>query len=201
MRIISGRAKGMRLFTPPAKSMSIRPTSDKCREALFSILAHHLKDSSVLDLYAGTGSLGLEALSRGGKSALFVDNSNISLTLLKKNISAFQNCLHPDGKNISVLKCDLNRGLNSIMQRIASVKFNLIFLDPPYDKGLSLNTLTNLDKSEILEKDGLIIAEERIKTNLPEAFRNLTLYDKRRYGDTGFWIYAHKTQNQDNLPD
>ncbi len=202
MRIISGIAKGMVLATPPGKNKCIRPTSSRAREALFFILTDKIPGSTLLDLYAGTGALGLEAISRGARSVTFIDSGHISLALLKRNISTLETYLKKKAP-CTILKYDLRRGLTNIRVKIANKKkdnasedgpypFDLIFLDPPYDKGLAVKTLRHLDKEELLAKDGLIIAEERTKTKMPENLASLTLHDQRSYGDTGFWIYRSK---------
>ena len=193
LRIISGIAKGIKLATPPGKSQSIRPTSDRSREALFSILGKKVAHSRILDLFSGTGALGLEALSRGGESAIFVDNSPTALNLLKTNIQIFSNSLVAEGDLpiTKIVRCDLSRGLGPLAKYLEgeTTLFDIIFLDPPYDKGLSLQTLNQLDNDCYLAEDGIIIAEERSKIQLPERFKNLKLIDNRKYGETGFWFY------------
>jgi len=194
LRIISGRAKGLQLNTPPGKSLAIRPTSDRSREALFSILGGNIDQARVLDLYAGTGAFGLEALSRGAASAVFVDNSPTSLDLIRKNIVILQKCLNlePSQPDISIIKCDLRKGLQPVSRKYSgdANPFDIIFLDPPYDKNLAQQTLEHLDDTAFLAEDGLIVAEERAKAVLSVEFKIFRLLDKRRYGDTGFWIYT-----------
>lgn len=194
MRIISGLAKGLRLAAPPGKSQSIRPTSDRSREALFSILGEKISHSRTLDLFSGTGALGLEALSRGSESAFFVDNSPTALKLLKTNLQIFSTKAVSEGREISaeIIRCDLSKGLQPLIKRFEGKTklFDVIFLDPPYDRGLSLKTLHHLDKSNLLADDGIIIAEERSKAELPQKFDSFELIDKRKYGDTGFWLYS-----------
>lgn len=195
MRIISGKAKGLKLSAPPGKSIAIRPTSDRSREALFSILGNRTPGAKVLDLYAGTGALGLEALSRGAASAVFVDNSHISLALIGKNIQAFRKCFaREDPPLITVVKGDLRNGLRPVFKNLRgrAPLFDIIFLDPPYDKNLAQRTLEHLDDSTFLAENGLIVAEERAKVVLSTEFERFKLCDSRRYGDTGFWIYAAK---------
>lgn len=193
MRIISGICKGLRLNTPPGKSQSIRPTSDRSREALFSILGNKITDARVLDLFAGTGALGLEALSRGARSVVFVDNSSIALKLLKGNIKLFNKCVSAETglSETKVIKGDLSKGLGSIIKYHdeENLIFDIIFLDPPYEKGLSFQILTHLDSNKFLADNGTIVAEDRSNTNLSVGFQHLVLRDKRKYGDTGFWFY------------
>ncbi len=194
MRIISGIARGLQLSTPPGKSRTIRPTSDKGREALFSILGRQVVGAVVLDLYAGTGALGIEALSRGAAAALFVDNSKASLTLLSRNIAIFEKCIGRSNTAVptaKVIKANLEKGLPSFItaNRADRHLFDIIFMDPPYDKGLALTTLQHLDGLEIFSPDCLVVVEERANVILPQDLTHLQCSDTRRYGDTAFWFY------------
>ena len=204
MRIISGHARGLKL--KPPQGQAIRPTSDRAREALFNIINHRPQDALVLDLFAGTGAFGLEALSRGAKHVTFVDNNPNALILIKKNLLLLQksvpltliSTLFPEKvspdivcQSASILKCDLSREsfFISIERKNTSQFFDLIFLDPPYAKGLSLQTLTYIDKNQFLADQGVLIAEECSGIELPHNLNTLTMIDKRKYGDTGFWFY------------
>jgi 16S rRNA (guanine966-N2)-methyltransferase len=205
LRIISGYARGLKLNGPHGKT--IRPTSDRAREALFNIIGNRIRQASVLDLFAGTGAFGLEALSRGARQVTFVDNNPDALLLLKKNLLLLQKMTAfnqsesiekedmlslSSRKKADIIRYDLRREsfyINNERKDLPSC-FNLIFLDPPYTKGLSLQTLSYLDKYSFLAKHGLLVAEDRSDTELPEAFTTLTIVDKRRYGETGFWFYS-----------
>lgn len=207
MRIISGYAKGRKLKSPPSKGGEIRPTSDRAREALFSIIASHIPGALVLDLFAGTGALGLEALSRGAKAACFVDFYPQALTLIRQNIRicmdlfTHQHNGHEqhlaDGSGsldspqaATLIRHDLNRGLPYFPEKsLLTSGFDLIFLDPPYSQGLSHKTLQALDTSSLLHQHSLIIAEERAKETLPQQLTTLNLIDQRTYGEAGFWLY------------
>ena len=202
MRIISGYARGLKLKGPHGQA--IRPTSDRAREALFNIIGNRVRNALVLDLFAGTGALGLEALSRGARHVTFVDNDPNALLLIKKNLQIVEKMaaseqMKTDGalpyfpqKPVTVIKYDLRR--ESFFLNKARTDhppfFDLIFLDPPYEKGLSLQTLTYLDQNAFLTEHGLLIAEDRAGVELPDSFSTLTIMDKRRYGDTGFWFYC-----------
>lgn len=198
MRIISGWAKGRKLHSPPGQSNHIRPTTDRAREALFSIISASLAQAHILDLCAGTGALGLEALSRGAASAIFMDNDRQSITIIKKNISSclqsYQSRTSPDvaAPAIEVINCDLRRGIKLPDRKSPHPRlFDLIFLDPPYSTGLSLQLLREIDTKPLLAPEGLVVVEERAKEELPETLTTLSLRDTRRYGDTGFWFYRH----------
>ena len=186
MRIISGSAKGRRLFSPPSGNKAIRPTSDRPREALFSIIGNRVADCAVLDLFAGTGSFGCEALSRGAAAVVFIDNSIVSLELIKKNIA-----LVPGGSAKSrVFKADLSRGIPAgCLVRLEDVRFDLIFADPPYLTELSLKILSWLDKCTVLSTDPLIIIEERKNFSPPDQLSSLRLSDRRNYGESSFYLY------------
>jgi len=189
LRIIGGKVKGRRLQTPsksPAKypSLLIRPTADRAREALFSIIGREVEGATVLDLYAGTGALGLEALSRGAELAVFVDNSTRAVQIISKNISL---CGCSD--KTSIFKRDLSKGLSFLTKGLPETFFSLVFVDPPYRKGISEFMLQELANSSLLTTRALIVIEEDIFTEFPDQTGVLSLNDRRRYGDTGFWFY------------
>ena len=186
MRIISGSAKGRKLFSPASGSRTIRPTSDRAREALFNIIGSRVVGCSVLDLFAGTGAFGCEALSRGAAQASFIDNSRISLELVNKNIA-----LIPGGPEKSkIIKSDLSKGISgACLSRLGDSRFDLIFADPPYLTELSLEILSSLDDSSVLSFDPLIIIEQRKNFEPSVQLRRLNLFDKRNYGDSSFYFY------------
>lgn len=205
MRIISGYARGRKLHSPPARSHDIRPTSDRAREALFNIIANRVQGASVLDLFAGTGALGIEALSRGAMNVCFVDSHPQALDLISRNIQicmdAFdrqQETLDSDSipcnpnapKPATLIKHDLRRGLPFFSDKMRLTSgFDLIFLDPPYSQGLSTLLLHTLNTSTLLHQHTLLIVEDRAKETLPEHLTRLTLVDQRQYGEAGFWFY------------
>ncbi len=192
MRIIGGTAKGRRLHTPPKGTVSrtgsqlIRPTADRAREALFNIIGKEVEDAVVLDLFAGTGALGLEALSRGAQSAAFVDKSSQSTDLIKKNIEL---CGFSDKS--FVIKRDLTKSLSFLEKHVTDRVFSLIFIDPPYRKALYLKILEELSSENLLASSGLVVAEDDSANQLPESVGSLILFDRRKYGETGFWLYRN----------
>ena len=174
MRVISGALKGKRLFS--TKGLELRPTSDRVRESIFNILRDEIRGARVLDLFAGTGALGIEALSRGGGEAVFVEKSSASLTALKKNIS---HCGLEDKSEI--LPREVPAAIKSLEEREAS--FHLIFLDPPYAKGLAFQTLEILGRSSVVAPGALIVAEHAPAEPL-NGVRGLERVDRRKYGGT-----------------
>ena len=173
MRIITGRARGARLKTP--KGLLTRPTSDRVKESLFSILGGRVVGRRVLDLFAGTGSLGLEALSRGAASAVFVDRATEHV--LREN--AEHTRLNETAR---ILRGDVF----SVLSRLAAegAVFDLVFCDPPYHKGLWERALTALDASPVLSEGALVIVESgEDEKELPSLTR-LSLVREERYGHT-----------------
>ncbi|MDP3694478.1 MAG: 16S rRNA (guanine(966)-N(2))-methyltransferase RsmD [Desulfocapsaceae bacterium] len=187
------------------REVIIRPTSDRAREAIFNIIADRVLGASVLDLFAGTGALGIEALSRGAQNVCFVDFHPQALDLISRNIQVCMNALsqHPDAHNavptdthmdtpspVTLIKHDLRRGLPYFSKKIQSPPgFDLIFLDPPYSQGLTIQFLSAIDTSSLLRQHTLLIVEERAKETLPERLTRLTQVDQRKYGEAGFWFY------------
>lgn len=182
MRIVGGEYKGRRLATP--QSNRIRPTTDRTRESLFNILSHKIEfnDARVIDLFAGTGALGLEAVSRGAKYALFVEESAEGRGLLRSNIETFG--LQGNSK---VWRRDATKlgPIGNISQ------FDLAFMDPPYGKGLGEGALNALREGDWLASDATIIVEESAG-NLPQNPIGYELLDERNFGDTVIGIFTQK---------
>lgn len=174
MRIVAGKFRGKALLSPSDES--VRPTSDRAREAMFNILASrigvHLDGLKVLDLFAGTGALGLEALSRGAQSAVFVDTGAESRGLVRDHIEAF---------GIAGIAKLLRRDATALGPAGTMGPFDLVFLDPPYNKGLGELALTSLRHGNWLAGNATIVLEEASEATvtLPEGF---TLNDRREYG-------------------
>ena len=183
MRITGGQAKGRVLSS--LKGLKIRPTSDRVRGAIFSLIGQNLTGLRALDLFAGTGSLGIEALSRGALSAVFVDNSLRSIKLIKKNLTL---CGY-EGSG-STLRKDLTRGLprKSILMEKT---FDLVFIDPPYHKNMIQKTLSNLAESRGLENGARVVIEHSPLEPISVIDQNYEISDQRSYGKTlvSFLIY------------
>lgn len=156
------------------------------REALFSILGERSRGARVLDLYAGTGALGLEALSRGAKSAVFVDYGEAALGLIRKNIEL---CGFADRS--LVVRRDLARGAAFLRELCPAGGFDLIFLDPPYRQGLVDSFMWSLAGLALLAEEGVVVAEEGAEVEPVEVYPGFILEDRRRYGDTTIWFYNH----------
>jgi 16S rRNA (guanine966-N2)-methyltransferase len=183
MRITGGQATGRRLVTP--RGLNIRPTSDRVREAVFDIVGHELAGFRVLDLFAGTGSLGLEALSRGAARALFVDNFKQAIQIIKKNLAL---CGYEDSAGI--LKWNLRRGFPANHALIME-GFDLVFMDPPYGEGFIPLLLGELSTGNVLSAGSRVVAESRKTESPPDYFSSLELTNTRLYGDTRISLYAY----------
>jgi 16S rRNA (guanine966-N2)-methyltransferase len=189
LRIIGGKSRGRRLQTPSKSTAKnsgqyIRPTADRAREALFSIIGQKVENATVLDLYAGTGALGLEALSRSAEQAVFVDNSSQAVQIINKNIEL---CGFSD--RTLVFKRDLSKGLSFLLKRLPGTTYSIVFVDPPYRKGLSAGMLQQLAESGLLFPDALVVVEEDAVIEPPAQVAELILVDQRQYGETAFWFY------------
>ncbi|MBN2803960.1 MAG: 16S rRNA (guanine(966)-N(2))-methyltransferase RsmD [Deltaproteobacteria bacterium] len=175
MRIISGTAKGRRLDVP--KNDTVRPTTDRVREALFSSLGSKIQDAKILDLFAGSGSLGIESLSRNASHVTFIEKSKNTALLLKKNITGtgFE-------KESKVIICDAISYLKRVTET-KSEKFDLIFLDPPYRTTLLQDCINMNNLIDIININGIIIAEHPSDT-LPEINQNQQILRTKKYGNS-----------------
>lgn len=182
MRIISGQAKGRKLQTP--KGDQIRPTADRAREALFSILGPAVIDCRFIDLFAGTGAVGIEALSRGAASCVFVDFHKTSSSLISENSR-----LCGVTERTVILKRDLRRDPHYLTKLDYSI--DILFMDPPYNRGFSKTLFSFFDENaHIFANEATIIIEESEEVNLPEQGEHLQLDGTRKYGEAVFWIYT-----------
>ena len=178
MRIVGGRLRGRALAAP--KSQGIRPTADRLRESLFNILTHAYGDpvsgARVLDLFAGTGALGLEAMSRGAAFALFVDDGAEARALLRQNVEAL---------GLAAVTRIFRRDATKLGPAHPVEPFSLAFLDPPYGKGLAEKALASAREGGWLTDDALIIVEEAAEGGFtaPAGFEEI---ERRRYDDTEF---------------
>lgn len=187
MRIIAGEFKGRRLAAVKGR---IRPTSDKVREAIFNILGPAVAGARVLDLFAGTGALTLEALSRGAREAVIVEDQGAALSVLRQNLEVLGL-----RERVRVLPLPVMAALKKLAAQ--GERFSLIFLDPPYGRGLARNTLEALEGSVMLRPAARIVAEHSHREILPERLGNLVLSQVRRYGDTQVTFYGVRENSQE----
>ena len=181
MRIIGGEYRS-RIINMP-KGVDIRPTQDKVRGAVFSILGD-LNGKSVLELFAGSGAFGIEAISRGASSVTFVDNDFRCLETVRKNI---------DSLGIGDEMFDLVKAnALSVLPRLEKEekRFDLVFLDPPYHKGIARKCLINIDSYDILSPIGLVVVEHFKKDSLPTDLKTLIFEKERNYGDVFITIFG-----------
>jgi 16S rRNA (guanine966-N2)-methyltransferase len=178
MRVVAGRLKGRSLASP--SSRDIRPTADRLRESIFNILTHAyddpIQDARALDLFAGTGALGIEAVSRGAKFALFVDNGAEARALLRNNVEAL---------GLGGVTKIFRRDATHLGPAHPVEPFSLVFVDPPYGKGLGEKALASLREGGWLTPDVLLVVEEAKAARFatPEGFEQL---ERRAYDDTEF---------------
>lgn len=184
MRVISGLRKGHRLKSP--KGMNVRPTEDKTKESLFNILGHIDEDSIILDGFGGSGSMGIEFLSRGAKLCYFVDNSIDSINVIKENLT------HTKFTDQSfVIKSDIIVSIRNFRDK--KLEFNYIYLDPPFFKeGFIQNILEKVNEANILAENGLIIIEHEKELELEEILYSFEKTDLRRYGSKSLSFYRKR---------
>jgi 16S rRNA (guanine966-N2)-methyltransferase len=186
MRITGGRLRGRRLA--PIGRAPIRPTSDRVREAIFSIVGQDLTDWVVLDLFSGTGAMGIEAISRGASRAVLVENGRDALRVLRRNLAL---CSVQEPGAAFVLEWDIRAGI-PWNHHVMKGSFDLVFLDPPYREPVRLGVLKDLAASAPLSGGAWIIAESSRKEALPEAIGSLKMFDTRTYGDTKISLYSNE---------
>ena len=179
MRVIAGAFKGRNLKSPP--SLQVRPTSDRLRETLFNVIAGRVPDARFLDLCAGSGAVGIEALSRGAAHATFVDRSRRSCQLIESNLDL---CRVPEEQRD--IYCS---EVSEFVRQWDAVRWDLVFFDPPY-KTDYFRILELLGSGKILEPGGLLVAEHHHKTELPERVGNLSRTRVLKQGDSSLSFYV-----------
>lgn len=177
MRVITGKARGVQLKTPDG--MLTRPTTDRVKEALFSIINFEIPGAKVLDLFGGTGQLGIEALSRGAQNAVFVDAREDACKLIKENLKRTK--LEQCGR---VVRSDYLDYLSRCREQ-----YNIIFLDPPYAEVFLENALKRITEIDILQSDGIIVTERPLGKELPWEYEGYTRSKDYKYGKTLLTIY------------
>jgi 16S rRNA (guanine966-N2)-methyltransferase len=190
MRIIGGEFRS-RLIEMP-KGVDIRPTQDKVRQAVFNVLGNDLTGSNVLELFAGSGAFGIEAISRGAKYVTFVDNNSICIKTIRKNLESLG---VEDGKFEIIWANAL-----SILSRLEKEgnSYDLIFMDPPYYKNIARKCLSNIDAYDILAPHSLVVIEHFKKDSLALDLSTLVLEKEKQYGDTLISIFRKKHDESQN---
>lgn len=182
MRVISGKAKGTKLRS--VAGLTTRPTSDRVKEALFNILGLAIREKHFLDLYAGNGGIGLEALSRGAKSVVWIDSNPACARMIR---------LNQEKTRLTKGRIFTNDVLRALVQlHKKGENFDFIFLDPPYKQGLLNKTLFLLNDLALLDENGIIIAEASKKEDAPGVMSKFRLVRKNNYGDTILYFYQHE---------
>ena len=181
MRVITGSAKGRTLKSP---GEATRPITDRVKTSLFNILAGDIRDANVLDLFAGAGSVGIEALSRGAKSATFVELDREALNAIRKNLEVTRLYAHAKIVRLDVFK--FIRGNHP-------VKYDLIYIAPPQYKELWLETLRVLDSRDVLAPDGIVVVQIHPKEYKEISLTQFELFDQRKYGSTQLCFYRKVT--------
>ncbi|MBE6054924.1 MAG: 16S rRNA (guanine(966)-N(2))-methyltransferase RsmD [Clostridium sartagoforme] len=183
MRIIAGKARGRKIL-PPA-TMETRPTLDRVKESMFSIIQNYIPESVVVDVFAGTGSLGLEAASRGAKEVYLIDKSNTTFPILKQNVEnlKFQDCCFP-------INLDSYDALESLSKK--GKVFDIIFIDPPYCKEMIPKAVEIIKENGLLKKDGVIVTKIDSIEEIYEGYKDIKLLKSKKYGNTTVCIYNYE---------
>ena len=177
MRVITGTARGMKLQT--LDGLATRPTTDKVKEAIFSILQFELEGRKVLDLFAGSGQLGIEALSRGARHAVFVEQSAAAARVIQANLKHTKL-----QENATVRTMSVSDFLKTCRER-----FDVILMDPPYQENQLESTLNRISEIDILSEGGIIVCERPDSLSLPAEIGRFTKAKDYRYGKTGVTVY------------
>ena len=174
MRIIGGLARGTKLYT--LEGLDTRPTLDRVRESLFNIMQDNIKDSVVLDLFAGSGAIALESISRGAKKAVLCDKNKKAIEIINKNVQKLR-----IQDKVKIAFTDYENFLNT-----ANEKFDFIYIDPPYNTNFISTSIKIINDRNLISKDGIIVAEtdeeQRIKKEIADLQINIKIYDTRKYG-------------------
>lgn len=180
MRIIAGKARGRKILSPA--TYETRPTLDRVKEAMFSMIQGYIPEATVVDVFAGTGSLGLEAASRGAKECYLFDKSEVTFPLLKENVEnlKFTDFCHP-------LKIDAYAGLKMLAKK--GERFNLVFIDPPYCKEMIPEAIKTIKENDMLNEDGIIVTKIDSIEEIYEGYEDIKLTRSKKYGNTTVCFY------------
>ncbi len=175
MRVITGSARGRRLLT--LEGVDVRPTTDRTKEAMFSSIQFEIEGTKVLDLFAGSGQLGIEALSRGAECAVFIDKNKQAIDVIKKNLQTTSLA-----KQAIILNTDAQTYLTTTKE-----KFSFVFIDPPYSTGILQEILPLAEK--VVSEGGAMICEHPLGEELPEELETMKIYRTYRYGKIAVTVY------------
>lgn len=186
MRIISGQARGTKLYT--LEGIATRPTLDRVKESLFNIIQKDIQDAKILDLFSGCGAIGIELLSRGAKRAVLCDNSKDAINIIKKNVQKthFENIAE-------IYNCDFK----NLIKKLENQKFDIIYIDPPYATDYIKESIENIIKYNLVDENTLIIIETDDETRILKQMEKMDveITDKRKYGRaTIIFLKYRKTQ-------
>lgn len=181
MRIISGKWKSRKLYS--TKGMNTRPTSDRVKEAIFNIINHRLGSSIVLDIFAGTGSMGFEALSRGSNKVVFIEKDIGAAKVIEKNAKM----LDCSGA-IHILRKDVFRAISDLAE--SEYVFDIIFMDPPYKSNIEKDVISSIINANIMDRQGIIVVEHDYRDVMPEKIDRINKIDTRKYGNTSISFYT-----------
>ena len=184
VRVVSGICKGRPLKAVPGNTT--RPTTDKVKEALFNMIGPYFEGGIGLDLFAGSGGLGLEALSRGMEKVIFIDREPKAIQVIHENIKA---CKFEE--NTEVYRNDADRALRALIKR--EICFDYIFLDPPYKKQQIVSLMEKMDKQDIVKSDGIVVCEHSFDVVLPEKVGRFTEIKHEQYGMIAVTIYSRNS--------
>ncbi|NBD22513.1 16S rRNA (guanine(966)-N(2))-methyltransferase RsmD [Paenibacillus glycinis] len=190
MRVIAGTAKGRSLKAVPGKNT--RPTTDKVKEAIFSMIGPYFDGGLALDLFAGTGGLGIEALSRGADSAVFVDLEGASIEVIKQNVQAAGL-----SERAEIYRTDAARAVKALAKR--DLRFALVFLDPPYRMKDMDELMAGLAERGLLEEAATIVVEHDAEHRYPESISGYRQIKHTHYGDTAVTIYRYEAENEQDI--
>ena len=192
MRVIAGQAKGIKLTS--IKGSQVRPTLDQVKETLFNILGHDLSGEYFLDLFGGSGAIGIEALSRGAEKVVWVENNRQSHDLIHANLEKCRFKNNDESKSScfdwELLKMGALKALHILEKK--SFKFDVIYIDPPFADNLYEKCLIGLSKSQLLKEEAFVVVEHHNKNVLQEIYGKLLLNDQRQSGETSLSFYGLK---------
>ena len=180
MRVITGTARGTNLYT--LEGEDIRPTTQRVKESEFSAIQFYVEGASVLDLFAGTGQMGIEALSRGAVEAVFVDNDEEAVKIIRKNLERTKISAHS-----RIVKSDAFKYLTGLRR-----EFDIVFMDPPYRQNLAVRIVKILEP--VVADNGIVMCETELQAEMPAEAGRLSLVKEYRYGRIKIWMYRKRTE-------